>query len=92
MFNVTSYMPAPTHNDVVADTLAEEVQAELRRLQFDVPCDEDENYVVSFMPAYGFSAVLLYLPRLLSYSVSTGKSVVLTGHVAGAEVANKYFI
>lgn len=71
------------------DALARELRAELERLQWQLACDAHDSQLLSYMPAYGFSATLLYLPRAFSYSVKTQRMFVAHGQVAGADVADR---
>lgn len=76
--------------DIEADSLADELRAELDSRQYPQRCGGTfSKHIATAMPAYGFSALLLYLPRLMSYAVKTQRNFVPHGEVAGAEVANR---
>jgi hypothetical protein len=89
MFNQSTYFPELSVSLPQSDSLVAELYAELRALQTErAQCRNESATIVSEMPAYGFSALLLYQPRIFSYAVHSQRTYVPHGLVAGASVAN----
>jgi hypothetical protein len=92
MFNQSEYFPQQTSvsSSRIRDALAAQLHADLRALQFDnAQCHNGSSMIVSALPGYGMSAVLLYQPRIFSFALHTRRTYVAQGLVAGASAANR---
>ena len=73
---------------VPPDADAAALRAKLVARQLRADCSARDKLLVSALPAYGFSALLLYQPRGLSIAAQLGRTYEARGQVAGAAASN----